>query len=71
MLPVKLSPLHQIEYAVSDLEYHVKFFSQVLREPEVEQVFARALSNPAIEIRHMGLAKTVQQFCEPKMGGYR
>lgn len=69
MLPVKLSALHQIEYAIPDLDYQQAFFGGILKEQEVEQAFSQVLSNPALDIRHMGLGKTVQQFCQPLMEG--
>lgn len=69
MLPVKLSPLHQIEYAIPNLEFQQEFFGQILKEQEVEASFSQVLSNPALDILHMGLGKTVQQFCKPLMEG--
>lgn len=69
MHPVKLSPLHQVEYAVKDVSGCMQFFADVFGESEVEAVFSRVLTNPALEIRHCGFGKTVQQFCQPLMDG--
>ncbi len=62
-----LSPLHQIEYAVADLDYCQRFFKDVFGEHDVETEFSRELSNPALEIRHVGFGETVQQLCQPLM----
>ena len=67
MQPVKLSPLAQVEYAVKDLDYSMQFFAEVFGESEVENTFSRVLTNPALDIRHAGFGKTVQQFCQPLM----
>ncbi|NND68920.1 MAG: hypothetical protein HKN19_15125 [Halioglobus sp.] len=69
MANIKLSPLHQVEYAVSDWRTSLDFFAEVFREAEVEEPFARALSNPALDIRHCGLGQTVQQVCQPLLPG--
>ncbi|MEH6593555.1 MAG: hypothetical protein V7746_25030, partial [Halioglobus sp.] len=61
MQTVILSPLHQVEYAVADLAYCQRFFSEVFGETEVEQVFSQVLSNPALAISHAGFGETVQQ----------
>jgi Glyoxalase/Bleomycin resistance protein/Dioxygenase superfamily len=69
MQAVKLSPLHQVEYAVKDLDYSMQFFAKVFGEGEVESTFSRVLTNPALDIRHAGFGKTVQQLCQPLMEG--
>jgi len=69
MQPVKLSPLAQVEYAVKDLDYSMQFFAEVFGEHEVEATFSRVLTNPALDIRHAGFGKTVQQLCQPLMEG--
>jgi hypothetical protein len=69
MQAVRLSPLHQVEYAVKDLDYSMQFFADVFGESEVESIFSRVLTNPALDIRHAGFGKTVQQFCQPLMEG--
>lgn len=64
-----LSPLHQVEYAVPDLDYAQRFFLEVFGEHEVEADFAAVLTNPALDIRHVGFGGTVQQLCQPLMAG--
>lgn len=64
-----LSPLHQVEYAVPDLEESHRFFIEVFEEKEVEAAFSAVLANPALAIRHAGFGGTVQQLCEPLMEG--
>lgn len=61
MQAVKLSPLAQVEYAVKDLDYCMRFFAEVFGESEVEKTFSRVLINPALYIRHAGFGKTVQR----------
>lgn len=69
MQSVRLSPLAQVEYAVKDLSYSMDFFTNVFREHEVEKAFSGVLTNPALDIRHSGFGKTVQQLCQPLMAG--
>lgn len=64
-----LSPLHQIEYAIPNLEDGVRFFKEVFGEHDVEQRFSAVLSNPALDIKHIGFGLTVQQLCKPLMEG--
>ncbi len=69
MNEIKLSPLHQVEYAVADLDASALFFERVFGESEVERAFSGVLNNPALAIRHTGFGQTVQQLCEPVMEG--
>jgi len=69
MKPFKLSPLHQVEYAVTDIAQSQHFFQQVFGESEVEKTFSEVLTNPALAISHAGFGETVQQFCQPLMEG--
>lgn len=69
MKPFILSPLHQIEYSIPDLQSTQRFFKDVFDEKKVEENFSAVLTNPALDIGHSGFGSTVQQFCEPLMEG--
>lgn len=68
-MSINVLPLAQIELAIPDMAQARELLSTVFAAPTVEKEFARCLSNPAMDIQHVGLGQVVLQLVQPLVEG--